>query len=345
MSSSTKHSPPAAPANRKRRGLWKPAVKVILTLIVLAAAGRHVSNTWDQLREGGRAVAFEPWRLAGAAVVYAAGLGACAIFFARVLAASGRPIPLIGAVRAYFISHLGKYVPGKALVVVMRAGLAAPWGAGMLSSVTATFYETFVMMAAGGLIATIGFTFGASDVFPVEFAGYSFEAPLWLLGLGATIVFLVVVDPRLFPLVGRRLASTVKSASMDEFPRIDFRLLFEGLALMSIAWLLLGLSQVLVLSSMGVDLSVGTIPRVIASVALATVAGFAVPISPGGLGVREWVLWTALGSSIDRDLAVVAALALRLVWFAAELAAAAALAPVRPQGGPPISIDPRPSDI
>ena len=53
--------------------------------------------------------------------------------------------------------------------------------------------------------------------------------------------------------------------------------------------------------------------------ALATVAGFVVPISPGGLGVREWVLWTALASAIDRDLAVVAALVLRLAWVAGEV--------------------------
>ncbi len=63
----------------------------------------------------------------------------------------------------------------------------------------------------------------------------------------------------------------------------------------------------------------------IASVALATVAGFVVPISPGGLGVREWVLWTALASAIDRDLAVVAALVLRLAWVIGEVLAAARL--------------------
>jgi uncharacterized membrane protein YbhN (UPF0104 family) len=59
---------------------------------------------------------------------------------------------------------------------------------------------------------------------------------------------------------------------------------------------------------------------------LATVAGFAVAVAPGGLGVREWVLWTALGAATgDRDRAVVAALALRLVWVVAEIAAAGLL--------------------
>ena len=64
---------------------------------------------------------------------------------------------------------------------------------------------------------------------------------------------------------------------------------------------------------------------VIASVALATVAGFVVAVLPGGLGVREGVLMVALGPVFGQDLAVVAALALRLVWVAAELLAAAVL--------------------
>jgi uncharacterized membrane protein YbhN (UPF0104 family) len=68
---------------------------------------------------------------------------------------------------------------------------------------------------------------------------------------------------------------------------------------------------------------------VVASVALATVAGFVVPIAPGGLGVREWVLWTSLGTSLNHDRAVVASLTLRLVWVAAEVAAALVLLPLR----------------
>src|SRR5207302_1276104 len=82
-------------------------------------------------------------------------------------------------------------------------------------------------------------------------------------------------------------------------------------------WVLLGLSQVAVLRALGLE-GVGPErwPAVVAAVALATVAGFAVPVAPGGLGVREWVLWTSLETAVDRQMAVVAALALRLTWVA-----------------------------
>jgi uncharacterized membrane protein YbhN (UPF0104 family) len=52
-----------------------------------------------------------------------------------------------------------------------------------------------------------------------------------------------------------------------------------------------------------------------------------VAVLPGGLGVREGVLMSALAPAIGSDQAVIASLLLRLVWVAAELAAAAIVFP------------------
>ena len=46
------------------------------------------------------------------------------------------------ALRAYVVSHLGKYVPGKAMVVVIRTALVVPFGARASTAAIATFYET-----------------------------------------------------------------------------------------------------------------------------------------------------------------------------------------------------------
>jgi hypothetical protein len=92
----------------------------------------------------------------------------------------------------------------------------------------------------------------------------------------------------------------------------------------------MGLSQVAVLAALGPSTRLAAEwPTIVGSVALATVAGFVVPIAPGGLGVREWVLWTALASAIDRERAVVAAIVLRLAWIVGEVVAAALLVAIR----------------
>jgi uncharacterized membrane protein YbhN (UPF0104 family) len=144
-------------------------------------------------------------------------------------------------------------------------------------------------------------------------------------------MFLVVVWPWVFPRLAGLTTVPLPNVGPDALPRFSIGLLAEGMAWSMMGWVLLGLSQVAVIRGIVPSgLPPGSWTLVIASVALATVAGFVVPISPGGLGVREWVLWTALASAIDRDLAVVAALVLRLSWVTGEVIAALLLVAIRP---------------
>src|SRR5205085_9410964 len=118
----------------------------------------------------------------------------------------------------------------------------------------------------------------------------------------------------------------------DALPVVSYRLLSAGVLATLVGWILMGLSQIAILRSLmpsGLPLSLW--PAAIGSVALATVAGFAVPVSPGGLGVREFVLWTALGSVVEKDLAVLASLGLRLAWVVGEILAGVRLMLVRPR--------------
>src|SRR4051794_40224069 len=165
----------------------KVAVKAVVAVLVLWAVGRHVNRTWRDLHAHGETIHVSPAWIALAVALYLAGLGACGIFFGRVLRAGATPVGYVPAVRAYLISHLGKYVPGKAMVVLMRVGLVAPYGARPATAAFATLYETLDMMAAGGLIAALGFAFPPSQ-------GWAM-----LLGGGLGVALLAVVDPLVFP--------------------------------------------------------------------------------------------------------------------------------------------------
>jgi glycosyltransferase 2 family protein len=326
----------ATPRSRSR---LKLAIKAILTVLVLAFVARHVAGTWRDIRERGESLRIDPAWVALSVALYLAGLVAFGVYFWRVMRATATPSTFFPSLRAYLISHLGKYVPGKAMVVVMRAGLVVPYGARPATAAFATFYETLVMMAAGGLVAGAGFAIGSgpSARVPVPFSGGSeIDAPLALLGVGVGLAFLVVVWPSVFPRLAGLAKVPLPGVGPDALPRCSIGLLAEGLAWSTLGWILLGLSQVAVIRGlMPGGLPPSAWPLAIASVALATVAGFVVPISPGGLGVREWVLWTALASALDRDLAVVAALLLRLAWVIGEVLVAAVLTAIRsPLPGP-----------
>ena len=111
----------------------------------------------------------------------------------------------------------------------------------------------------------------------------------------------------------------------------------------ALAWVLLGASQLAAANGLTrpwISQQMAMAPLVTASVALATVAGFVVAVLPGGIGVREGVLMIAMAPALGEDLAVVAALALRLIWVAAELVAAALLLPFRPR-----DLRPRPTPM
>ena len=162
-------------------------------------------------------------------------------------------------------------------------------------------------------------------------AGREVTVPLFGLGFGVGIGLACMALPSIFPRLARLATGPFPNVGPEATPRITPRLYVEGVFLSTLGWTLLGLSQVAVLASIVPGgLPVSAWSMAIASVGLATVAGFVVPISPGGLGVREWVLWTALASVIDRDHAVVAALVLRLAWVAGEVVAGAVVFAIRP---------------
>lgn len=296
------------------------ALKTAVGLLVLAAVARHVHATWLRLESKGGTLHVEPAWIALAVVLYVAGLAVFGVFFDRILRSSPTPVGIGPAVRAYVMSHLGKYVPGKALVVVMRVALVTPYGAGGATSAFATLYETLVMMAGGALIATVGFLIG--------------PAPWWPPAVAAclSVPLVVVVHPRVFPRISALLSQPFKSLGPQVLPRFSGRLLAEGLACSAAGWILLGMSQVAVVRAISpAGVAPGLWPLVIAGVALATVGGFAVAVMPGGLGVREGILMATLEPALGMETAVIAALALRLAWVAGEIGAAAVLTFVRPR--------------
>ncbi len=307
-------------------GIWsgrnaKLALKLVLAVVVLWAVGRHVRRTWFELVARGGHLRVEPGWVTAGGLAYLGGLSAFGVVFARTLAASPTPVTTPVALRAYLISHLGKYVPGKAMVVVVRAGLVAPYGARPATAAFASVYETMVMMAAGGLLGAVGFMVGPE---PWQWVSIG-------LSTGLGLAFLMVVAPPVFPRVAGLVRLPFPGVGADAQPCYSWRLLGVGLCWSAAGWVLLGLSGVAVVRSVtGVGLPVGLWPLVTAGVAFATVAGFVVAVLPGGLGVREGVLMTTLAPALGEETAVTAALLLRLAWVAVEAGAAALLALARP---------------
>ncbi len=79
----------------------------------------------------------------------------CAWFWHGVLLGLGQKVTLPRAARAFYIGHLGKYLPGKALVVIMRAMLVSHLQVKRSLAIVAVFYETFTTMACGAVLSAL----------------------------------------------------------------------------------------------------------------------------------------------------------------------------------------------
>jgi uncharacterized membrane protein YbhN (UPF0104 family) len=300
-----------APVDEKhsRRGKkWVlVAMKIAIVGLVVWFIRRTIVDAWTQLGE-------HPWQfddrwLAISGVLYLLGTMFCGVFWHRILRVLGQPVSLPQALRAYYIGQLGKYVPGKAMVVILRTGFVQGQGINTSLAAASVFFETLTMMSSGALI-------GAAIV-----AVWYREQTL--LFWAALAVMATAGLPTLPPVFRRltRLVGVGRSdpSVLEKLADLGYGTVFLGWILTGLGWAILGLSFGAVLRGLGVaDAASLEFHLHTAAVTLATVAGF-ISFIPGGAVIREAVLTELMTPHLGGALALVSAILLRLVWLVSEL--------------------------
>ncbi len=209
---------------------------------------------------------------------------------------------------AFFASQFGKYVPGKAMVVVIRTDMVRGPEVHAATAAATVFVETLTWIFVGSAIASLLLVFEFRD-FP------------WLQI--ASAVLMVAAGVLTWPPIFRRIAGRFfkNAPAGNPMSGVTLSVMLFGWSVMALGWMLNGFSLWLVTASLPlgeVSFSWFDYRLCLASVSLATVAGF-VSLLPGGLGVRELVMIPILGMSFGTVGAVVAAILIRFVWLASEL--------------------------
>ncbi len=316
---------------------------LVVKLVVLAVVGfflcREVRGAWVELHaDPDQRIDWSQVRygyLTLAAGLYLVGMLPMGWYWHRLLNRFGHHPPLLATLRAFYVGHLGKYVPGKAMVVVLRTGLLARFGVPSTVAAVSIFAETLTMMSVGAFIAA-----ATLSILYRQFP--------WLILL-ATGLMIGAGVPTLPPAF-RFLVRKMKLSRLD--PQIDqtlqaytMRVVAYGWAANLVGWWLLGMSLWAVIVALPISpatVPLGVfLPRLTASVSLAVVAGF-LSLLPGGVLVREFVLNQLLVQPFGRPTAVVSAILLRLIWLVSEAVISIILYKVRsspikanPPGVPP----------
>ncbi|MCE9606940.1 MAG: YbhN family protein [Planctomycetia bacterium] len=327
----------------KNNPLAKRRIITVAKLALLAVVAWFIHGAllhgWESLQENIRTGRWSPaelrWSwLALAAALYSLGQLPCGIFWGRILAGLGQRVPTSAVVRAFYIGHLGKYVPGKAMVVVMRTSMLVVHGAKPALAAVSVFYETFTMMAVGAMVSAV--------VIVLKYP----ERTDWLWGSLAMVgITGLPTIPPVFEQIVRRLRSGKgdEATASHELRRIGLATFLSGWGLMTVAWIMMGLSIWATARGAGFtsgrslaeEWTIGTI-----AAALSVVIGF-LSFIPGGFGVRDGVLFSVLGWIYGNAAAMVTAILVRLVWLVAELAVSIILYQLRTKAAaPPPSSEP-----
>jgi len=315
------------------------AVKLLIVAVVLWLAWGTMKQSWNDLHE--RSLSFNWLALSGG--LYLLALLPEGLFWHWALKALGQDVGLLETLRAYYIGHLGKYVPGKAMVIVLRTGLIHSHRVDTGIAVASVFLETLTMMAVGACIAVpilaIWFTHHPAIIAAALATAIAAGLPklladpqlLTALAVVATAIIAGLTLPPVFSRLARLLGVGRSSPSVaQKLAGFDYRTLICGWMAMVAGWVVMGTSLWAMLRGLGCETNlVQSWYLYTAIVAMAVVVGFASMI-PGGLFTREAVftlLAPVLGG--DPSTALIVAAALRLTWLVAELLISAILYSLR----------------
>lgn len=271
-------------------------LQVGVSLGLLAVTGwflwQHTRDAWDELQK--REFVVDPAWIVLSGLLYAGGMFLLGTPWYLVLQDRQRAnllhahFSFADVSRVFLISQVGKYVPGKAMVLVIRYRLLGRRGLTLGLAALTSVYETFSTMATGALVASVLLLLGATPALWNTLAQSH-----WILPLASSlfaVAFVGCVLPPVFSVLPRVTSKLAPAARRHVDSPIAWRTFFQCLAFGVVAWLFLGASfWATVQAVCPTSIGVASIPAMTAVFAFSFVAGF-LSMLPGQLLVREAIL-------------------------------------------------------
>jgi hypothetical protein len=232
---------------------------------------------------------------------------------------------------------MGKYVPGKLLVIVIRIGMLGNIGISRTAVGITAMYESLVWVGAGALVGIVLLPESLWEGLRAQLQARGSDLPDFHR---AWLILPVVLAP--IGLVGlNRFVNRVNrwrhGADARQLPRVKLHVVLGGLLFDAVGWFLLGGCLLVVLVSLQPDAKTNLAEylNLVSVNAIAYVLGFVAFFMPAGVGVRDLALQLLLAVELRARLALSPAeadgiAALVAIWFrllgtVAELVMAAIL--------------------
>ncbi|WP_324650854.1 lysylphosphatidylglycerol synthase domain-containing protein [Georgenia sp. H159] len=218
----------------------------------------------------------------------------------------GSPLAVTDSSRVFFVSQVGKYLPGGVWNIVAAAEMGADHRIPRRRSVSAMAVSILVSIVTGLLLAVVAVLLGPSDIRD------TYGWVVWSLPL-----FVVLLAP---PVLNRVLGLAL---SLVRRPPLEKPLSLGGITRSAgwalAGWIVAGVQVWVIGTSLGMDVTVATLALAVGGYALAWIVGFLAIVVPAGVGVREAVLGALLTGQLGAGAVVVTVLLARVVLTVADL--------------------------
>ncbi len=258
----------------------RTALRITVATAIAAVVVRFVMQQWEGIRISAGALSPSwPGLVVASACVFA-GYAVLIASWQMLLRVWGSPLPPTDAARIWFVSSLGKYVPGKIWSIAAMAVLAKEAGASPVAATGSAIIMQLVNLAAGFAVVALA---GAGDLL----ASYPLIRTAAVLTVALTLVGLLF-GPALLRWAMRAASRLLRQPApqIPQITRMSLVLLFGANVL---AWIAYGVGFGIfwrALLGHGGGISLAALAVYTASYLL----GFLALVVPGGLGVRETAL-------------------------------------------------------
>ncbi|MPV39053.1 UPF0104 family protein [Georgenia subflava] len=284
--------------------LRAPAVRAGFVVLALGACVWALVSQWDDVTD---AVSTIPGgTLLGATGLSLVYVSLTMLSWRAVLADLGSRLPLRTASSVFFVSQVGKYLPGGIWNVLAAAEMGADHQIPRRRSVSVMVVSILVSIVTGLALAVLAVALAPGAVAD----RYGWVA--WAL----PVVLVVLLPPVLNRLLGVALRVTRR-------PALEEPMTARGIATAAVwallAWLVAGAQVWLLATAVGMDETFASFALAVGGYALAWTVGFLVVVVPAGVGAREAVLAVVLAGQLDAGGVVVVVLLSRVLLTVADV--------------------------
>ena len=279
---------------------WLPiALGVVALVLAVIAIARDRHQLADAIRQIG------PGALAGSAAAALVGVAVIVLLWWQVLAGLDAPVPVLTAVRVFFPSQLGKYLPGALWPVLAQMEFGRRRGISRRRMLSANALMLILSLAVGLVVAAACLPTSSAE---------ALRRYWWTFVFLPLLVLLLV--PRVVPGIVDRIFAKLGREPLDARLPVSASIRASGWSLLN--WLGLGLHVYLLARPFGASGGQALLAA-LGGTALAVCAGILFIPAPAGAGIRDAVLVLTLAPAIGTTHALAVALLSRAMLIVIDL--------------------------